>query len=422
MTHPSKDITGSKGNELSNRKIALLVTSSVASFKAPEIARELMRHGADVHVAITRSTEKMVGADLLEWATGNPVVRELTGKLEHIQLAGKQPSHVDLVLVAPATANTIGKIAAGIDDTSVTTIAATAIGSKIPMIIVPAMHEPMYDHPIVQDNISRLQKIGIEFVGPEISEGKAKIAPTEQIVRKVISRLSSTLVKSSSTNDLKGRRVLVTAGPTVEHIDPVRVITNKSSGKMGIAIAEEVASRGAETTLILGPTNVTPPSDLNTIKIENTKEMLDVAIRELKTSKYDLVFAAAAPSDYRPSTSFPDKIKTRKNPTVKLELQTTPKIIEQIRRVSPDSFLVAFKTDQNLSKNDLVNEAFEIIHENNADLVAANDVGQEGRGFQVDTNELYVVDNRKSVVHIPLGDKRQVAHSLVDLAVSRLKK
>ena len=382
-----------------------------------------MRHGADVYVAVTRSTEKMVGADLLEWATGNPVVRELTGKLEHIQLAGKHSDHADLVLVAPATANTIGKIAAGIDDTPVTTIAATAIGSKIPLIIVPAMHEPMYDHPIVQDNISQLQKIGVGFVDPEISEGKAKIASTEQIVRKVISRLSNTPVKSPSTNnDLRGRRVLVTAGPTVEHIDPVRVITNKSSGKMGIAIAEEAASRGAETTLILGPTNISPPSNLNTIRIENTKEMLDVAVRELKSSKYDLVFAAAAPSDYRPSTSYPDKIKTRKNPTVKLELQTTPKIIEQMRSVSPSSFLVAFKTDQNLSKDDLVNEAFEIIHENNADLVAANDVGQEGRGFQSDTNELYVVDNRKTVVHIPLADKRQVARGLVDLAVSRLMK
>ena len=379
-----------------------------------------MRHGADVYAVITRSTEKMIGPDLLEWATGNPVVRELTGKLEHIQLAGKSHDHVDLVLVAPATANTIGKIAAGIDDTPVTTVAATAIGSKIPVIIVPAMHEPLYDHPIVQENISRLQKMGVEFVDPELSEGKAKIASTEKIVQKIIARLSPTL--SRNRNDLEGRKVLVTAGPTIEHIDPVRIITNRSSGKMGIAIAEETASRGAETTLILGPSNIIPASAVTIVRVENTSEMLEATLRELKKSKYDLVFAAAAPSDYKPSTTLTRKIQTRKNKMLNLELQVTPKIIEEIRRSSPDIFLVAFKTDQNLSKEELVNEAFEIIREKNADLVAANDVGLEGRGFQSDTNELYVVDARKTVVHIPLADKRQVARELVDLTLTRLKK
>src|SRR5437899_10036915 len=157
MTHPSKDITGSSGTQLSGKKIALLVSSSVASFKVPEIARELMRHGADVYAVISPSTEKMIGADLLEWATGNPVVTHLTGKLEHIALGGKSEGHADLVLVAPATANTIGKLASGIDDTPVTTVAATAIRWAITVVIAPAMHEPLYDHPIVQENISRLK-------------------------------------------------------------------------------------------------------------------------------------------------------------------------------------------------------------------------------------------------------------------------
>jgi len=182
MTHPSKDITGTSGTQLSGKKIALLVSSSVAAFKVPEIARELMRHGADVYAVISPSTEKMIGSDLLEWATGNPVVRELTGKLEHIALAGKSSGHADLVLIAPATANTIGKLASGIDDTPVTTVAATAIGSKLPVLIAPAMHEPLYDHPIAQENIARLKKIGVEFVEPEIIEGKAKIASTAKIV------------------------------------------------------------------------------------------------------------------------------------------------------------------------------------------------------------------------------------------------
>jgi phosphopantothenoylcysteine decarboxylase / phosphopantothenate---cysteine ligase len=416
LSHPSKDITASRGRELAGKKIALLVTSSVASFKAPEIARELMRHGADVHVVISPSTEKMVGSDLLEWATGNPVVARLTGKLEHIVLAGKSQGHVDLVLIAPATANTIGKLASGIDDTPVTTVAATAIGSRIPVIIAPAMHEPLYDHPIAQENIQRLKKIGVEFVEPEIIEGKAKLASTEKIVHAVITRLSSGL-----TRDLEGRRVLVTAGPTMEHIDPVRVVTNRSSGKMGLAIAVETASRGAETTLILGPGTVIPPSGVRTVRVETTSELLEAVVRELNRTAPDMVFAAGAPTDYRPVTVAPKKIRTREMPRLDLELQATPKILEEIRKASPKTFLVAFKTEHDVSNEELVDEAFRIIHEKNADLVAANDVGHEGVGFQADTNELYVVDDRKKVVHIPLAEKREVARQLVDLAIKKMR-
>ncbi len=414
MSHPSKDITGSKGTELSGKKIALLVTSSVASFKAPEIARELMRHGADVHAVITPATEKMVGHDLLEWATGNPVVRELTGKLEHIALAGKSPTSVDLVLISPATANTIGKLASGIDDTSVTTVAATAIGSKIPVLIAPAMHEPLYDHPIVQQNIARLEEVGVQFIQPEITEGKAKIATTEQIVRSVISRLAT------QKKDLAGHRILVTAGPTIEHIDPVRVITNRSSGKMGVAIAEEVASRGAQTTIILGPGSVIPPSGIKTLRVESTEEMLQVTLKELKEGGHDIIFAAGAPSDYKPKNTRSSKIKTRKEPSVTLELNATPKIIAEVRKASPKAFIVAFKTESNVSSEQLVEDAYDVLREKVADLVAANDVGRPGVGFQTDTNELFIVDGQKKVVHIPLSDKRDVARQLVDLTVRKL--
>ncbi|HZY46295.1 MAG TPA: bifunctional phosphopantothenoylcysteine decarboxylase/phosphopantothenate--cysteine ligase CoaBC, partial [Candidatus Bathyarchaeia archaeon] len=345
--------------------------------------------------------------------------RELTGKLEHISLAGKSPGHVDLVLIAPATANTIGKLASGIDDTTVTTVAATAIGSKLPVLIAPAMHEPLYDHPIAQENIARLKRIGVEFVEPEITEGKAKIASTGKIVQAVITRLSSQL--SSQRRDLEGRRVLVTAGPTIEHIDPVRVITNRSSGKMGIAIAEEAWSRGAETTLILGPGSASPSPSVKTVRVETTEEMLEASLRELKKGKYDLVFAAAAPSDYRPSKPVGRKISTRRDKTVDLELEATPKIIREIRLASPKSFLVAFKTEHGVPNEQLVTEAFEILSEKNADLVAANDVSLQGVGFQADTNELYVVDGQKHVTHIALAPKRDVARQLLDLALKRLK-
>jgi len=199
------------------------------------------------------------------------------------------------------------------------------------------------------------------------------------------------------------------------------VVTNRSSGKMGIAIAEEVASRGADTTLILGPGTVNPPSSIRTIRVESTNELLEAVLGELKRTAPDLVFAAGAPTDYRPVTVAPKKIKTREKPQINLELRATPKILEEIRRASPKTFLVAFKTEHKVSNEELIDEAFKIIHEKNADLVAANDVGLEGVGFQADTNELYVVDGRKKVVHIPLAQKREVARQLVDLAVKRMR-
>jgi phosphopantothenoylcysteine decarboxylase/phosphopantothenate--cysteine ligase len=274
----------------------------------------------------------------------------------------------------------------------------------------------MYDHPIVQENIERLKGIGIWFVEPEISEGKAKLAPIETIVRAVIDRLSGQKL------DLEGRRILVTAGPTVEHIDPVRLITNKSSGKMGVAIAAEVASRGAQTTLILGPSQTEPPNAVRTLRVESTEEMLQATVNELKKADYDMLFAAAAPSDYRMTSPFQSKVKTRQHNKLNVELQSTPKIIAEARRTSPKTLLIAFKTEHGVTDEELVDQAFTAIGEKNADLVAANDVNRHGVGFQTDTNELFVVDSAKRVVHIPVADKREVARQLVDIAVKKLKR
>jgi phosphopantothenoylcysteine decarboxylase/phosphopantothenate--cysteine ligase len=190
---------------------------------------------------------------------------------------------------------------------------------------------------------------------------------------------------------------------------------------MGVAIAEEAWSRGAETTLILGPGSVIPPPSVKTVRVETTEEMLEATVRELKRGKHDLVFAAAAPSDYRPSKPIGRKISTRKEKTVELQLEATPKIIREIRLASPNSFLVAFKTEHGVSNEQLVTEAFEILSGKGADLVAANDVSIEGVGFQTDTNELFVVDERKKVTHIALAPKREVARQLLDIAVKRLK-
>lgn len=187
--HPSKDIIGTKSKRLKGKLIVLCITGSVSAVRSPEIARELMREAAEVYVVMSKDAQKIIHPNLMEWASGNPVVTELTGKVEHIALVGEHEQKADLVLIAPATANTIGKIAAGIDDTTVTSVASTALGSNTPLLIVPAMHTSMYTNPFTKENLQRLKTQGIEFIGPRIEDGKAKIATTEKIVKVTIKKI-----------------------------------------------------------------------------------------------------------------------------------------------------------------------------------------------------------------------------------------
>jgi phosphopantothenoylcysteine decarboxylase/phosphopantothenate--cysteine ligase len=349
----------------------------------------------------------------MEWATGNRVVTELTGKIEHVMLAGEFPDRTELVLVAPATANTIGKIASGIDDTPVTTVVSTGFGSNIPIMIVPAMHESMYRHPIVTENIKKLQSLNVEFIGPRIEEGKAKIAEVKDIVDAVVHKLT---VKK----DFAGKRVLVTAGSTLEYLDPIRVMTNKSSGKTGVAIAEEALSRGAKVTLVYGPGTALPPTGARTVSVETTQEMYDAAVSELDSKKYDIVIAAAAVADWAPERKY-KKIPTSTEAELTVKLRPTPKIVDVVKKVSPDVFLVAFRAESDLSDEELIQSAYNRLRKAKADLIMANDIGRKGVGFGCDTNEVFIVDADKKVVHVPLTTKREVAKRLLDSIVGRLK-
>src|SRR5512136_427733 len=276
MEHPSKDICASKSNLLTGRKIALGICGSVGAVRAPDLVRELMRHGAEVFSIMTEAAQAIISPALMEWATGNPVVTQLTGKIEHVVLGGGMLGCADLVLIAPATANTISKIAMGIDDTTVTTLATTAIGAKLPLVVVPAMHGSIYGHPAVLDNIQRLESMGVAVIPPVELEGKAKIAETDTIVEAVVSALGK--------KDMAGMKVLVTAGPTRSYLDPVRYLTNSSSGRMGYALASEAISRGAEVALVLGPTPLPPPR-CRAIRVETTEEMLATVLAELNSSR-----------------------------------------------------------------------------------------------------------------------------------------
>jgi len=414
FTHPSKDIKETRGKRLRDKCVVLCITGSVAAVQCSEIARTLMRHGAEVFTVMSPMAQKIIHPYLMEWATGNPVVTELTGKIEHVALVGEHPKKADLVLVAPATANTISKIACGIDDTTVTSVVSTAFGSNVPMIIVPAMHQSMYNHPVLTENVKKLKALGVEFVGPRMEEGKAKIAETEDILDAVVRRLA---VKQ----DFSGLKVLVTAGSTVEYIDPVRVVTSRSSGKMGMAVAEEALSRGAEVTLVCGLGKAAAPLEARVISVETTEQMLEAVVSELESKKYDVMIAVAAAADWTVEKPYPYKVSTHKLRSLDLKLKPTRKIIDHVKKVSPKSFLVAFRAEYKLSKKDLIESGYERLLDADADLIVVNDVSKKGVGFGTETNEVFIVDREKKVVHVSLAPKREVARKILDVVNGRLK-
>jgi phosphopantothenoylcysteine decarboxylase/phosphopantothenate--cysteine ligase len=351
---------------------------------------------------MTESTAlALLSPEMMKWATSNDVVTKLTGNLEHIMLADYGMS--DLIIVYPCTANTIGKMANGIDDTPVTSVLSVALGSKIPVIIAPAMHEAMYENEFIQQNVQKL-KGHVIFVDPTMSEGKAKAAEPKQVLDVAISILSK--------GPLSGKRVLVTAGSTVEYIDPIRIITNQSSGKMGIAIAQEAERMGAEVTLIYGHGSQEPANG-RVIKVSTSEEMHDAVVSEL-ASKYDIVVMAAAVADFMPAKRSEKKIDTRAG-KVELPLVTTRKIVDEVKKRSKDTFLVAFKADHNVSESALVDKAHKKLQECNADLVVANDLGRKESGAGSDKNEVFIVDRKKKVVHLPLDSKTAIARKLLEL-------
>jgi len=397
--HPSHDIRGTKGSELAERKITLCITGSVAAAKCPELARELMRHGADVRVVMTPSATKLITPQLMYWATGNEVITELTGKLEHVELV----QWADLVLVAPATANTLSKVAHAIDDTPVTSVVSVALGLGKPVVMVPAMHASMYSHKLLQENLSRLRSAGVLVLEPRVEEEKAKLPAVVEIVEFAIGSLGP--------RDLEGLRVLVTAGPTVEPIDPIKLITNRSSGKMGIAIARAAAARGAEVTLVYGPGTEAPPTNVKVVRVQTTQEMGEAVANELR-ERCDVVISAAAAQDLKPERVFEKKLGHAE--PVGLKLVPAPRVLEEARRLAPRAFLVGFKAEYGVSDGELLEAARNKLAEG-IDMVVANDLARAGAGFGVETNEVLIVT--PSGAERMKGTKVEIAQKILDAVV-----
>lgn len=355
--HPADRIRGTSSSRLAGKRIVLGVTGSIAAVKTVELARDLIRHGADVVPVMTRSATEIVHPHALEFATGHKPIVTLTGQVEHVELMTKDGGSADLLLIAPCTANTVSKMALGVDDTAVTTFATVALGSGKPILVAPAMHEPMYDHPVVKENMRKLEALGVEFVTPLMDEAKAKLAPIDEIVERCIRALGP--------RDMRGRKVLVIMGASAEPVDTVRVLTNRSSGKTGSALALAAWRRGAEVECWVAWSHVRPPAFLRARDFESVPELIALAKRT--KFDHDLILCCAALGDFAPK---PRDGKIGSGKSVTLELAPLPKVLATLRERAPQATLVGFKVEDTEAK--AVSEAKKRLASIGLDYCVAN--------------------------------------------------
>ncbi|QLH85089.1 bifunctional phosphopantothenoylcysteine decarboxylase/phosphopantothenate--cysteine ligase CoaBC [Halosimplex pelagicum] len=364
--------------------VALGVTGSIAAVKTVELAHELRRRGASVRAVTTDAAEGIVHPWALEFATGEPVVTEITGAVEHVELCGRE-GWADVLLVAPATANTVGKVAAAVDDTPVTTCATTALGAGVPVVVAPAMHEPMYDHPGVLDAIDRVESWGVEFVDPRVEEGKAKIATEDAI--------ALAAARAATPDPLAGRHVVVTSGATTESIDPIRTLSNRASGKTGRAVARACFVRGADVTVVHDGDDL-PYATVESV--ESAAEML-AATREA-VADADALVSAAAISDYTVERR-DSKIRSGAE-SLTLELEPTPKLVDAVREDRPDLPIVGFKAETGGDDDAIVSQARELLERAGMAFVVGNDAsvmaGDRTRALLVRSDDVAEFEGEKA--------------------------
>jgi len=377
---------------LSDVDVALGVTGSIAAVKCVELAHELRRRGAGVRAVTTDSARGIVHPWSLEFATGEEVVTEITGRVEHVELFGED-GWADVLLVAPATANTVGKMAAAVDDSPVTTCATTALGAGAPVVVAPAMHDPMYEHPGVLDAIERLEGWGVEFVAPRREEGKAKLATGDAI--------ALATARATGPGSLAGRHVVVTSGATAERLDPVRVLTNRASGRTGRAVARACYARGADVTLVHDGPDV-PYADVRTV--ESAREMLDAVLEA--SIDADALVSAAAISDF---TVEPREEKIRSGEALELELEPTPKLLDRVREARLDLSIVGFKLETAADDGALAEAARGTLERVGCAFVVANDASVMGdertRALVVRADDVDAFEGSKDGLGLRVADE-----------------
>jgi len=390
---------------LKGKNIVVGVCGGIAAYKVVDMVSRLRKLGANIQVIMTENACEFITPLTFRSLADNPVITDMWEEpkewdIQHISIANK----ADLFLIAPATANIIGKIANGIaDDMLSTTIMAT----KAQVIFVPAMNTNMYENPIVQQNISKLTALGYRFMEPGIGSmaergvyGKGRLPEPPQIVEQVVEFFSH-------GKDLIGKRVLVTAGPTREAIDPVRYISNHSSGKMGYAVARAAVDRGAEVTLVTGPVSIKPPEGVKVINVNTAIQMRDAVINNF--DEQDAFLMVAAVADYRVLEESNQKIKKKGN-AMELSLVKNPDIAEEIGRIKGGKRLVGFCAET----ENIIENAIDKVIRKNMDFIVANDVTMEGAGFGTDTNIVKIIGRQGIIEDLPKISKDEVAHKILD--------
>ncbi|KAB2337732.1 bifunctional phosphopantothenoylcysteine decarboxylase/phosphopantothenate--cysteine ligase CoaBC [Cytobacillus depressus] len=398
---------------LGGKKILLCVTGGIAVYKAAALTSKLTQAGADVKVILSESAQKFVTPLTFQALSRNDVYTDTFDEkdskvIAHIDLA----DWADLILVAPATANTIGKLANGIADNMITT---TLLAATAPVWVAPAMNVHMYHHPAVKKNMETLRSFGYQFVEPGEGYlacgyvGKGRLEEPETITEMIITHFQ----KLTQPN-LSGYKIIITAGPTREKIDPVRYITNHSSGKMGYAIAEEAVQAGAEVVLISGPVSLPAPMGVQLIRIESAEEMYEAVMAEYPNA--NLVIKTAAVADYRPKIAYDHKVKKKPGEEV-LELERTKDILLELGKAKKQQILIGFAAET----DHIADYAQAKLKKKNADMIVANNVKAEGAGFGTDTNIVTLFKRDGSSIELPLMSKQAVAAKIIEEASNLLR-
>ncbi len=387
--HPAEEIYCEKSNKLKGRTIVMGITGSVAAVECFSAIRELIRHGAKVIPVLTEAACDFVTPLSMEYASGNKPVTELTGATEHVSLMG---SDADVLLIYPATANTISKIANGVDDTPVTSMATVALGSGLPIAMAPAMHDAMFRNPAVQRNIELLRSWGVTFIGPKTVGPRAKVASKEEVIASVFRLLSK--------DDLAGKRILVIGGRSEEPIDSMRIVTNRSTGLMAVRIADRAMERGADVELWMGGCSVPIPDYMNVRRFDSVSDLIGM----IDSIDSDIVIVPAALSDFAPAEKVTGKISSMEG--FDLELRPVPKVLPLLCKRC--KHVIGFKAESGLSEEELVKRARSRMDDYGLYAIVANDIDSAGR---TSSSAIIITSDGQNNI---TGPKDNIADSILD--------
>ncbi|MBO5547683.1 MAG: bifunctional phosphopantothenoylcysteine decarboxylase/phosphopantothenate--cysteine ligase CoaBC [Candidatus Methanomethylophilaceae archaeon] len=391
MTHPSEEIYCEKSDQLDGKRIIMGITGSIAAVECFSTIREFIRHGAEVIPVMSEEAQKIVTKESLQFASGYEPITDLSGMAEHVTLMGDKED-ADLLLIYPATANTISKIANGIDDTPVTSMASVALGTGIPIAIAPAMHQAMYDNPAVRSNLDKLGAWGVEFIGPRLDGVRAKVATPEQVVACTSAILSD--------HPLKGKKVLVIGGRSEEPIDSMRLITNHSTGLMAVCLAQAAFNKGAKVDLWMGGCSVSLPEYIETRRFESVKDLVEM----VDDIDHDIVIVPAALADFTPSEQAEGKIPSEL--AFDLKLESVSKVLPLIRKRCPT--VIGFKAESGVDRKELIERARDRLVKYDLYAVVANDIVAAGK----ESSSVILV--REDFTEDISGTKLQISESILD--------